>query len=69
MAQPSGFYVLENTGILHAGQMTVHAKNAVRDFPVKVNVLKNKNKGLSPGWHASCNSHYSSLNLEELKND
>jgi hypothetical protein len=31
----------ENTGILHAGQLTDHAKKADTDFVAKTNSLKN----------------------------
>jgi hypothetical protein len=40
---------LENTGILHAGQMTDHANNADTESGLKIKYLKNKNKILIPG--------------------
>ncbi|CAI8880578.1 transposase [Pseudomonas chlororaphis] len=40
---------LENTGILHAGQMTDHANNADTENGKKLNYLKNNGKIFIPG--------------------
>ncbi|CAI8873431.1 conserved hypothetical protein [Pseudomonas chlororaphis] len=60
---------LENTGILHAGQMTDHANNADTESGKKLNYLKNNGKISFQDWHAGCNTYHNSLNLEGMEND
>jgi len=46
---------MKNTGILHAGQMTVHAKKPDADFCEFVNSLFLKDLFIIKSWHEGCN--------------